>query len=435
VSRRISNRTSAGGNDRLRRLRAAAPQPGERLLWTLGLGAFGLAWPTATVAAFLPTVLHDFTSSDTLIGLVLASEGVFALLLPLAVGPLSDATMTPLGRRRPYLVFAIPPMALSLALVAFMPTLWTTTLVLFVFFFGNYVYEPPWRSLYADLVPAAVAGRAQAASHVMRGVAFAGALVGGGLALAAWAPLPFVMAAGATALACGLVPVLVHEVRGGRRRLTSARAHLSAPWQLVRSDPLIRRFLVANTAWETTFAGMRTFVVLYIVEGLGQPLAVSSAVLAVVAIGYALAAGVLGPFADRLGLARVILWASVVYGVGLFATGFATRWHAWFYAIVLLVAVAGGAVTTLAWGLLFKLMPGHDQGAVSALAVMTRGLGLLVGPPLAGLAVDVLDPLFAQTNGYGAVWPTVALPVLAVIPLVVTLRRAEVALAGRPRAG
>ncbi len=415
-----------------RRSRLLAPAPGERLLWILGLGAFGLAWPTATVAAYLPTVLNDFTSSGALIGLVLASEGLFAILLPLAVGPLSDATTTPLGRRRPYLFFAVLPMTISLVLVASMPTLWTTTLVLFVFFFGNYVYEPPWRSLYADLVPTSVAGRAQAAAHVMRGLAMAGALVGGGLALSVWTPLPFLLAAGATALACGLVPVLVHETGAAQRRLASARAHLAAPWRLVRRDANVRRFLVANTAWEMTFAGMRTFVVLYIVEGLGQPLGIAVAVLAVVTVGYALAAAALGPFADRLGIARVILWASVVYGVGLFSAGFATQWHNWYFALILVVAVAGGTVMTLAWGLLYKLMPGHDQGATSGLAVTTRGIGLLLGPPLVGLAIDLFDPLLEETQGYAAMWPVVALPVLAVIPLVATMRKTEAALEGDP---
>lgn len=218
------------GKERLGQARGAlAPAPGERLLWILGLGAFGLAWPTATVAAYLPTVLYDFTSSGALIGLVLASEGIFAIFLPLAVGPLSDATATPLGRRRPYLAFALLPMSIALALMASMPTLWTTTLVLFVFFFGSYVYEPPWRSLYADLVPASVAGRAQAAAHVMRGLAMAGALVGGGIALSVWTPLPFLLAAAVTAVACGLVPVLVREAPTARRRVSSARAHLAAP--------------------------------------------------------------------------------------------------------------------------------------------------------------------------------------------------------------
>jgi MFS family permease len=413
-------------NGAARRLvRSGTPPASERLLWTLGLGALGLAWPTATVAAYLPTVLRSFTGSDALIGAVLASEGVFALLVPLVVGPLSDATTTPLGRRRPYLILALPPMALAVALVASMSTLWATTFVLFVFFFGNYVYEPPWRGLYADLVAPDVAGRGQAASHVLRGVAMAGALVGGGIALAAWQPLPFLLAGAVTAVACGLVPLLVHETERARRQLDGWRSSLAVPWRLVRRDRTVRRFLIANIAWETTFAGMRTFVVLYVVVGLDQSLAISSAVLAVVTIGYALAAIVLGPFVDRLGVGRVIFWASLAYGVGLALSGLASRWHSWYYAPVLVVAIAGGTVMTLAWALLFKLMPDRDQGAISGLALTTRGVGLLLGPPLVGLLVDLFEPVLEQTEGYAIIWPAVALPVLAVLPVVAWLARAE----------
>lgn len=405
--------------------RREAPPGSERLIWTLGLGALGLAWPTATVAAYLPTVLRDFTHSDALIGAVLAAEGVFALVVPFVVGPLSDATTTPLGSRRPYLVLALPPMALAVALVGSMPTLWATTVLLFVFFFGNYVYEPPWRGLYADLVPAAVAGRGQAAASIMRGIAMAGALVGGGLALAAWRPLPFLLAGAVTAVTCGLVPVLVREVRRGRRRFDGIRSHLLAPWHVVRDNREVRGFLVANIAWETTFAGMRTFVALYIVVGLDQSLVVSSTVLAFVTLGYAVAAAALAPFVDRLGVGRVLFWASLGYGIGLTLAGFAERWHTWYYAPIFVIAIAGGTVMTLAWALLFKLMPGHDQGTVSALAVMTRGVGLLIGPPLAGIAIDAFSSVLEQTDGYAVLWPVVGLPVLLVLPIVARLARIE----------
>ena len=73
----------------------------------------------------------------------------------------------------------------------------------------------------------------------------------------------------------------------------------------------MRRFLIANTAWEATFAGMRTFVVLYIIDGLDQPLYVSSVVLAVVAAGYVVAAVVARACsATAFGLGNVILGAS-----------------------------------------------------------------------------------------------------------------------------
>jgi Na+/melibiose symporter-like transporter len=349
--------------------------------------------------------------------MILAAEGVFALTLPLVIGPLSDATATPWGRRRPYLLIAVPPMAIAVALLGSLPSLAVTTAALMIFYFGNYVYEPPWRGLYADLLPPGVAGRAQGASHVLRGVAMAGALVGGGIALAAWQPLPFLIGGLVTATACLLVPLLVHEPPSRRRSGRRLRDGLKVPLRIIRRDRAVRRFLVVNTAWEITFAGMRTFVVLYVTEGLGQPLYVSSAVLALVTLGYVVAAGLLGPFADRVGLGRALFWASLAYGLGLLIPAFATTWHSWYYAVVGMVALAGGSVMTLAWGLLFKLMPDHDQGATSSLAIVTRGIGLLAGPPIVGLTIDLSESTLAATHGYAAMWVVVALPVLLVTPL------------------
>src|ERR671922_2968586 len=96
-------------------LEASLERPLRGLIWSLGLGAFGLAWSITTVAAYLPPLLRQFTDSTTLIGLVLAAEGGFAVFLPLLVGPLSDATQMPFGRRRPFMLLALGPMAVTLA--------------------------------------------------------------------------------------------------------------------------------------------------------------------------------------------------------------------------------------------------------------------------------------------------------------------------------
>ena len=82
---------------------ARAPEVSRRLFWTLGLGAFGLAFSITTTAAYLPPLLHRFTNSGTLIGLVLGAEGVFALAISPIIGPWSDSFHTPLGRRRPFM--------------------------------------------------------------------------------------------------------------------------------------------------------------------------------------------------------------------------------------------------------------------------------------------------------------------------------------------
>ena len=397
----------------------------RRQAFVLGAGALGLAWALTTTAAYLPPLLGRYTDSETLVGLVLAAEGAFALTLPLVIGPWSDTFHTPLGRRRPFMLAALGPMAFALALLAFMPSLWTTALMLFALFFAYYVYEPPYRGLYPDILPGVVFGRAQSVQHLLRGVALGGALIGGGFLFTLWRPAPFLVAALVTSVAC-LVPILFVTEDGGHGSVfQGVRAYVSHSWHVLRSNRDVATFLAANTAWEGTFAGARTFVVLYVTVGLGEPLVTSTFILAAVAGGYIVAALLAGPIGDRVGLARMITLASVVYGLGLLAGGLGTTWHAWYLGLIFVVAVAGGTVMTLAWGLLFKLMPADERGTVSGLATTTKGLGLLIGPLAAGAAIDILGPHLESTQGYQVLWPILAVPILLAIPLVARLAAAE----------
>ena len=260
----------------------------------------------------------------------------------------------------------------------------------------------------------------------MRGIALGIALVGGGFLFKVWHPAPFLLAAVATTAACGACILFVREAENeGSRVFRGVRSYVRTSWPVFHDVPEVRRFLFANAAWEGTFAAMRTFVVLYITKGLGQPLSTSSAVLATVAVGYVLAAIGSGPLGDRFGLARVIFGASFVYGAGLLAAGLATEWHSWYYGFILPVAVAGGTVMTLSWALLFKLMPRQHRGAISGLATTTKGIGLLIGPLVAGVMIDVMKPYLNKTDGYEMLWPVCAVPVLAAIPLVASLIRSE----------
>ena len=352
---------------------------------------------------------------------MLAAEGFFALTLPLVIGPWSDTFHTPLGRRRPFMAAALGPMAFALALLAFMPNLWTTALMLSALFFAYYVYEPPYRGLYPDVLPENVFGRAQGVQHVFRGVAIGGALIGGGYLFHLWRPAPFLVASAVVGVAC-LVPILFVTEDGGHGRVfEGVRTYVAHSWRVFRADRDVATFLVANTAWEGTFAGARTFVVLYVTVGLGEPLSTSTYILAAVAGGYIVAALVAGRIGDRVGMARVIIVASTVYGTGLVAGGLGREWHAWYLALIFLVAIAGGTVMTLAWGLLFKLMPPDERGAISGLATTTKGVGLVIGPLVAGGVIDLLSSRLQGTQGYQALWPVLGVPILLAIPLVARL--------------
>ena len=157
---------------------------------------------------------------------------------------------------------AIGPMGFCLLLIAFMPNLWTTTLIVLAFFFAYYVYEPPYRGLYPDLLPPSTYGRAQGIQHVMRGIALGAALVGGGFLLKVWHAAPFVLAAFVTTAACAIPIVFVREDGGHGRVFEGVRAYFKRSWRIFREEAEVRRFLLANAAWEGTFAAARTFVVL-----------------------------------------------------------------------------------------------------------------------------------------------------------------------------
>ena len=60
---------------------------------------------------------------------------------------------------------------------------------------------------------------------------------------------------------------------------------------------------------------------------------------------------------------------------------------------------------------------------------MTKGVGLLIGPLLVGAVIDIFHSELESTDGYAAMWLAVGIPVLAVIPIVALLVRAEASIA------
>jgi Na+/melibiose symporter-like transporter len=306
-----------------------------------------------------------------------------------------------------------------------MPNLWTTVVIVMSFFFAYYLYETPYRGLYPDVLPPEMFGRSQGIQHILRGIALGVALVGGGLLFKLWRPSPFILASILTTTACGLAIVLVREDGGHGRVFEGFWAYIQRSWHIFWEDGDVRRFLLANSAWEGAFAAARTFVVLYVIDGLHQSKVLSSAVLGAVAVGYVIAAIFAGRLGDRFGLARVIFFASFIYGGGCLVGGFAQQWHDWYFGLIIGVSIAGGTVMTLAWGLLYKIVPVEHRGAVSGLATTTKGIGLLVGAPVAGLAIDLARPYFHETNGYQVLWPICGVAILGAIPLLVRLMEIE----------
>ncbi|MDQ1697844.1 MAG: maltose/moltooligosaccharide transporter [Frankiaceae bacterium] len=396
----------------------------RRLLISLGLPTLGLAFGLSILTTYGPVVLLRVAHSPARVGALIGGEGAFALAIPLVAGALSDRmSPTPLGRRLPFIIAGLPLVVTGLLLLPWASSYLVAGIAVLLFFVGYYLYYPPYRAMYADVLPRRLYARAQASQAVLRGLGLGAALMTGGLFLGAWTPLPFVVAAGvmlATTFPLGRVARLQGTFTAG-----VVDAHPTSVRDLVFGNRAMMTFAAANSMWEFSFAGLRTFIVLYVVSGLDRSPSVASAVIAVVAAAYVAGAPVASRLVDRFGILPVMTWSAIVFGVGLCYGAIPTTLPP-LLVVLPVVALAGAILLTLPPALAFTLAPHGSQGAAAGIIDVSRGVGVVLGPVAVGAAVSMMSSsLFSATRGYAAMWPVIGLSVLLSVPL---LRRLEPAL-------
>ena len=416
VGAALAERLTHGHERHAQRWQLHLPRRGETaaqirpLLTLLGLPTFGLALAISLLTTYGPVILIHLVHSPASVGALIGAEGAFALVVPLVSGGLSDRLPpSPLGRRLPFVIAGAPLACTGLALLPFSPSTSVAALTVLAFFVGYYIYYPPYRALYADLLPRRLYARAQAGQAIARGLGLGVALLAGGLLLGVWQPLPFLIGAAAlAATTLALLPVLRLEADCRNAVLPYEPAPLRA---LLRRSPNLRVFGVVNALWEFSFAGLKSFIVLYIVRGVGRSPAVASAVIAVVAVAYVAGAPLAGWLADRYGILRVLRLMSLVYGTGLLVGAFVHTLTPLLIGLPF-VALAGAIVLTLPQALAFTLAPRGSEGSAAGLLDFSRGIGVVLGPVAVGAAIAIAEPLFESTKGYGVMWPVIGVPVL-----------------------
>ncbi len=388
-----------------------------RFLALLAVPSFGLALAITTVTTYLPVLLSK-VSGPTATGVLIGFEGLLALVIPGLVGGWSDRTETRFGRRLPFVLAGAPLMAVALMVMPFTTAILPLAIAMFVFYTGYFTYYAPYRAMYPDLVPAADRARSQGAQNTAREIGLGVALVGGGFLLTLWKGLPFAVAAGVLLAVTGAFAWRVRFHAPDCEDEHTKPVTASSPWRswgLLREDADIRRLLAANALWELALGALKTFVVLFITVGLGRSSSLASAALAVVAVGVIVAALSAGPLADRFGHGNLLTWAAGVYAIGLAVPIFV---HSLFFLIALLpLAFAAGIVMTLPYSLLMDLLPDDDHGAGAGAFEASRGLGVVLGPILAGVGVETLQPLFSSTQGYAAMFLVASIAVAISVPL------------------
>ncbi|HET7630169.1 MAG TPA: MFS transporter [Candidatus Saccharimonadales bacterium] len=377
-----------------------------KLIALLGLPTFGLALSISTVVTYAPLLAHRFVSSAVIIGLIIGTEGLIAIFLPVAIGNWSDNLRTRLGGRLPFILVGGPLAALALICLGLANSIALLIASIVVFFLAYYVAYEPYRALYPDLISKKATSRAQGVQALWRGAGTGLALVIGGplIVVALW--LPFVLSAALIVLAIGtfLVFLLKHHGRPKQaRHKRQPLAHVFVElWRMLIGHHQIRNYMVANMLWEMSVAALKAFIILYLTIGLGFSTGAAAAAIAVVAVFIAIGSPISGILADHFGTVRVMTVAVMIFGVSLLLPAITDI--DWLLAIALPIgSLSGAVVMTLPYALLIPMMPSRKHGRLTGLYSTFRGVGIMLGPILAGAAISIAPKTYLA-NGFAAMW-------------------------------
>lgn len=407
------------GQDTSRRIRS------RRFLVLLGLPALGLTFAVTAISTYLPVIVSPL-GGPILAGMLVGGEGLFGIFLPLIIGARSDAVSSTVAGRLRYIRVAAVVAAGALGVLALAGPLLHSVVAVGVavalFYVAYYGYLSPYWAIYPDLVPDEQSGRSRSAESSWRLAGSGLALILGGVLLGAGKAIPFAVAAALVVattvyflrhLADAASQPVVRSAEGVRRTVSTSR-------RLLR-DRDVRLLMGSVVAWNFALSGLRAFVVLFFVEGLGRSTSfVSLVIFPLAAVGF-LMAPLAGRIADRIGHRRVVVTAVIVYGGGLLLPGFSQ--HTWVLAGIPIVAAGAATTMTLEYSLVMRLVGEDHHGAAAGLYGFFRGLGATLGPIVSGLAIVVSRGWLSGTHGYAAMWLLVGVVGLISLPLFLQIGR------------
>lgn len=411
---------------------------GRLYRYALTSGELGSAGGQTLIAALLPVLLAPHAPSTFWIGVVIASEGVFALALPYVAGALSDSAPGQwggmFGRRGRMLVLGAPLMALALVLIAALDGFWRLSGAAVMYFFSLHLYMGPLRALLTDATPEEDWGKIQGvmgATHV-GGVGFG--LVAGGLLYSIWEPLPFLVAAvlvlaltAVTLLAARRLGETIHgeddagesaaaaDDGSGGEQPDNAREQARREfrfWRELARQPETRRFLLGNILWNAGVEGIRPYIFLFATVALGITVATASLAMA----GFLAAAGVgsvlVGYLGDRWGRRRVLILSALTAGIAMMPGLFVD--NLLLLIIILIPAGLGAAgLISLPYAVFEGMVGEEDVGRSTGAFYMSVGMSRVIAPLVVGAAIDLASGFMPDTEGYPAMWPMAGSLILA----------------------
>ena len=332
----------------------------------------------------LPLILPS--NNTLLVNLMSNTRSIEGAIVQPVVGAWSDRIWTRLGRRRPFMLVAIPISALAMALTPLAPSLAATVgfIVLFSLLFN--VAADPYNALQGDIAPP---GQRPYLNAVATVVGFVGQIAFGlFIALGPFGKhIPLLVYPLAAALIAASFLVTVATVRERRQDVhLEPRRPLGEYVVSLRAHRQAMRYLIAmflfNVGINTIQVNLTRYATRVLGVSDGDAVLLAMILLLITALFTIPAAWV----ARRLGLKATIMAGMALMAVAACGAIVATTMAQ--VVPLMVLAGIGNATLTLTWPLLTLLVPQERLGVFAGLGASAGSISALFSGFIAALIVD-----------------------------------------------
>jgi Na+/melibiose symporter-like transporter len=231
----------------------------------LGGGSFVIGAVAPLYDTYVPSLLQHHLTSSVWIGAAMGIDNVLALCLVPLVGSLSDATRSPLGRRVPFLLLALPFTAITLGAIPFADRLGLVALLLamIVLDVALAVWRAPFSALLAELVPSVHRSKTEGILGVAMCLGAMLVLAGARQLSARGVQLPFILAAllvmGVWLLYC----LLLREPRTAKEDSAAVRPLRSLREAFTAGEGRAAQFFAACLLFQMAFQSFSSWFTLH----------------------------------------------------------------------------------------------------------------------------------------------------------------------------
>jgi Na+/melibiose symporter-like transporter len=359
----------------------------------------------------LPPVLKALGASDLLIGLLSSTRSIEGVVIQPTVGAISDHIWTPIGRRRPFIIAAVPLSAAFFIAATNVHSLLPFAIVIFLFSVFFNVAADPYAALVADIAPAESRGLlngaatgVQLASQVVFLVVVLAAT--GGSGVPSWT---YLAVAGLLMASFAVTVVGVPEPteRAGPVKRIPLRAYVAA----VAAHRSAVIYLGTLFVYQFGLNAILPYLVLFVMQDIHQTEQVGFALAALILLVTAIAAVGFGKLGDRIGTRPVLVLGWMLLAVGAIG-GTVVQTLPQTIGVLLVAGVGNGAATGVSWPLLTTLIPPDETGVFAGLKAASESIAI-------PLSVVVAAEIFLPWLGYRGIFAMLAVTIVLALLLLV----------------